>query len=123
MLRAVNVPAVIRNVETIELAEYVRNMDANVSPFTKENSTNMRDATPADILLILELKIKTRANSAIIKPQNTRLFPKIKLIAYSDLATACAARAVIINAKDIHPYTLVMNLAATDLKASTWLSS
>lgn len=74
---AAKVPAVMKNTLAMLLAAYARKIVDNVAPLITEYKTNKIVALTSESLSILAEIDHTKANSAIISPQNTNLFPKI----------------------------------------------
>jgi hypothetical protein len=78
MLQEIKVAEHMKKVVVIDELVYTRNIDDNVAPFKAAKSMKRDVAVEAAIFPILALIKKTRANSPIIKPKNTSLFPNIK---------------------------------------------
>jgi hypothetical protein len=78
MLQEIKVAEHIKKVVVIDELVYTRNIDDNVAPFKAAKRIKRDVAVEAEIFPILALMKNTRANSLIINPKNTSLFPKIK---------------------------------------------
>ena len=78
MLQEIKVAEHMKKVVVIDELVYTRNIDDNVAPFKAAKRTKRDVAVVAVIFPILALIKNTRANSLIIRPKKTSLFPKIK---------------------------------------------
>jgi len=78
MLQDMKVAEHMKKVVVIDELVYTRNIDDNVAPFKEAKRMKIDVAVEDEIFPILALIKNTRANSPIIKPKNTSLFPKIK---------------------------------------------
>ena len=76
-------------------------------------------AVDSDIRVMAPLMAITRPNSAIIKPQNNTLLPKIAATSAGDEATPKAVIPVMASAKVIHTNTLRISAGKADDKVET----